>query len=114
MLAYSGDLPVGIVAIETAVDNGIVRHLWVSETMRRRGIGAALVAAARQAAHTRGARKLYARGNDQYLGTHGFVVASPAEAAIALRSFFHVDELSARPEVAIWTLDLSRDGIIER
>ncbi len=97
LLAYSGEAPIGIVAITTSVDTGRLTLLWVAETMRRRGIGAALVAAARKAAHTRGARTLLASCPLEvggYLGKLGF------------------DPAPAREPT--WILDLSRDGIIER
>src|SRR5580700_2901431 len=60
LMAYVGEVVAGVVGIEARVDAAVIRSLMVMESMRRRGIGAALVAAARKAAHTRGARTLYA------------------------------------------------------
>ena len=56
------------------MDAAVIRSLGVVEAMRRRGIGAALVNAARKAAHTRGARRLYALGRrgEEYLLRFGF------------------------------------------
>ena len=53
---------VGVAGIETIVDAAVIRSLAVVEAMRRRGIASELVKAARKAAHTRGARRLYALG----------------------------------------------------
>jgi GNAT superfamily N-acetyltransferase len=97
LLAYSGETPVGIVAIATSVDTGRLTLLWVAETMRRRGIGAALVAAARKAAHTRGARTLLA--------------SCPLEVGGYLRKLGFDHAVAPKPT---WILDLSREGIIER
>ena len=59
LVAYFGDDAVGVIGVEPKIDAALIRSLYVDESMRRRGIGAALVAAARKAAHTRGARHLY-------------------------------------------------------
>lgn len=97
LLAYSGDATVGIVAITTSVDVGRLTLLWVAETMRRRGIGAGLVGAARKAAHTRGVRTLLA--------------SCPLEVGGYLRKLGFDQAAAPAPT---WILDLSRDGIIER
>ncbi len=97
LLAHDGDTPVGIVAVVTMVDIGRITLLWVAEAMRRRGVGAALFAAARKAAHTRGAQRLYvsqAPDADDFLHKLGF-------------------ERTLDPNQP-WMLDISRDGIIER
>jgi len=60
LIAYAGDQAVGVVGVESRVDAALIRCLSVIESMRRRGAGAALISAARTAAHTRGARTLYA------------------------------------------------------
>src|SRR5260370_18769097 len=59
LLAFFGDDAVGAIGVEPQIDAALIRSLYVIDSMRRRGIGAALVAAARKAAHTRGARHLY-------------------------------------------------------
>ena len=97
LIAYEGDNPVGIVAVLTVVETGRVALLWVAEARRRRGIGTALVSAARKAAHTRGAQRLLAAGAAD---TAGF---------LQKLSF----EPTADPNQP-WMLDISRDGIIER
>ena len=105
LIAHSGDDPVGIVGLETMVDSAFVRLLWVTEAMRRRGIGSALVTGARKAAHTRGARTLYVydANHGAFLRLLGFV-PTPA-----------LDAVSKKGEKdPLWMLDLSRDGIIER
>src|ERR1700730_1899798 len=72
--ASVGDAIAGVAGIETIVDAAVIRSLVVVEAMRRRGIGAALINAARKAAHTRGARRLYALGRrgEDYLLRFGF------------------------------------------
>jgi N-acetylglutamate synthase-like GNAT family acetyltransferase len=105
LLAYYGDDPVGIADIQTLVDSAFMRLLWVAVPMRCRGIGTALVAAARKAAHTRGARTLYALDAPEgdYLSRQGFVPAKRSDPIIG-----EADQGS------LWMLDLSRDGVIER
>src|SRR5271166_3183476 len=56
LVAYFGTEPVGVVGIEPSLDAALIRSLYVADAMRGRGIGAGLIAAARKAAHTRGAR----------------------------------------------------------
>jgi N-acetylglutamate synthase-like GNAT family acetyltransferase len=104
------------VVVETVIDSAVMKSLLVSATMRGRKIGAALVAAARAAAHTRGARRLFALGSLEetgYLTRFGFVAVNLAEARAALGDGVGGDELRSAP-VAAWMLDISRDGIIER
>jgi N-acetylglutamate synthase-like GNAT family acetyltransferase len=89
--------------------------------MRGRGVGAALVAAARAAAHTRGAHRLYALAHDpadKYLARFGFAPVALSELLDALAGTFmadhvrtHPGELSGRRALC---LDISRDGVIER
>ena len=59
IVAYVGDEAVGVVGVESKIDAALIRSLYVNQSSRRRGIGGALLAAARKAAHTRGARHLY-------------------------------------------------------
>lgn len=95
-----------------------MRYLWVGEPMRRRGIGAALVAAARKAAHTRGARTFYAQSTGDLLSQFGFVAVPQEEVLDSLMTMLSAGETKVRTEAPnaaqIWKLDLSRDGIIER
>lgn len=111
---------VGIVGIETIVDAAVIRSLAVAETMRRRGIGVALFNAARKAAHTRGARRLYALGRrgEKYLLRFGFERAAAAEMIDDLAGTFTADYLRSHPgeleRIDPLRLDISRDGMIER
>ncbi len=83
LLAYAGAEAVGVVGVETVVDAGLISILMVIEPMRRRGIGAALLAAARKAAHTRGARQLFAIASDSgYLPRFGFAPISMTNSAM--------------------------------
>ena len=111
---------VGIVGVETIVDAAVIRSLAVVEAMRRRGIGAALVSAARKAAHTRGGRRLYALGcrGEEFLLRFGFERVAAAQMIDDLAGTFTVEYLRAHPdELARMDpvrLDISRDGVIER
>lgn len=119
LMAYLGDDPVGIAGLETEVDAALMRPLFVLETMRRRGVGASLVRAARLAAHARGVRTLYASAPAafiEYLMRIGFTEADFAE---LVETFGQVTMLSweALGSVSEWgavRLDISRDGLIER
>jgi GNAT superfamily N-acetyltransferase len=111
---------VGVVGLETIVDAAVIRSLAVVQAMRRRGIGAALVGAARKAAHTRGARKLYAlgRGGQDFMVRFGFERVAPAAMIEDLEGTFTASYLRAHPErlarIDALRLDISRDGVIER
>ncbi|MGH7986209.1 MAG: GNAT family N-acetyltransferase [Candidatus Binataceae bacterium] len=87
LIAWWDGEPVGVVAIETVIDAAAMRALTVAESKRRHGVGAALVAAARDAAHARGARRLYALAAPtaaDYLRRFGFTEVARAELAEAL------------------------------
>src|SRR5713226_199127 len=74
LMAFIGDEPVGVIGIEPKVDVALIRSLYVSPSARKRAIGAELLAAARKAAHTRGARHLYlfSTGAGEYFRRFGF------------------------------------------
>jgi len=118
--ASVNDAIAGVAGIETIVDAAVIRSLAVSETMRRRGIGAALVKASRKAAHTRGARRLYALGRrgEEYLLRFGFERVAVTEMIDDLAGTFTADYLRAHPDELArmdpLRLDISRDGVIER
>ncbi len=115
-----GDEPVGVVGIETRLDTALVRSLMVVEPMRRRGIAAELIAAARKAAHTRGARTLYAFAAEAggYLRRLGFEPAPVGDLVAALGGVAQVEYYRSHPaELArqtAWRLDISKDGVIVR
>jgi N-acetylglutamate synthase-like GNAT family acetyltransferase len=120
IVAYFGDDAVGVVGVEPKIDAALIRSLYVDESMRGRGIGSALLAAARKAAHTRGARHLYLFSTDasEFFERHGFTMVAVAEVVAALPGAPAVEFLRARPdelarEVAYY-LDISGDGVIER
>ena len=119
LMAYRGDDPVGIAGLETQVDAALMRWLFVLKPMRRRGIGARLVRAVRVAAHTRGARMLYAMVPSplaSYLARLGFNEVSLAEIvkAFAEPSILQRTRSDQTAECNALCLDLSRDGLIER
>jgi N-acetylglutamate synthase-like GNAT family acetyltransferase len=122
LTAHVGDRLAGVIGIEARVDAALIRSLMVAETDRRRGIGAALVAAARTAAHTRGARTLYALAPDsgaaRYFERFGFTSTTSASLIGALAGTFIIDYLRQRPdELArchILSLDIAHDGVILR
>jgi len=120
ILAYNGDEAIGVVGIEARIDAALIRSLYVKPVMRRRGIGAGLLTAARKAAHTRGARHLYLFSTDagSFFERQGFEPAEVADVIAALSGVPQVEHYRARPdelarEVA-YHLDISGDGVIER
>ena len=120
LASYFGAEVVGVIGVEPSLDAALLRSLYVVENMRRRGIGAELVAAARKAAHTRGARSLYLFSTDagDFFTRLGFIEAPVAQLVAALSSTPEVKYFQARPdelarEVA-WYLDISQDGVIIR
>ncbi len=120
LVAWFGAEPIGAIGVETRLDAGLLRSLIVVDAMRRRGIGAELIAAARKAAHTRGARTLYTftNGECEYLRRLGFVAARVDELVEALSGVPQVEYYRSRPaELArqtAWRLDISNDGVIIR
>jgi N-acetylglutamate synthase-like GNAT family acetyltransferase len=122
LTAYVGDRLAGVIGIEARVDAALIRSLMVVETDRRRGIGADLVAAARTAAHTRGARTLYALAHDssaaRYFERFGFTSATSERLIAALAGAFMVDYLRQRPDelarCQVLSLDIANDGVILR
>lgn len=120
IVAYNGDEAVGVIGIEAKIDAALIRSLYVKPAMRQRGIGAALLAAARKAAHTRGARHLYLFSTEagSFFERQGFVRAEVVDVIAALSGVPQVEYYRARPdelarEVA-YHLDISGDGVIER
>jgi N-acetylglutamate synthase-like GNAT family acetyltransferase len=120
LVAYFGDDAIGVIGVEPKIDAALIRSVYVNASMRRRGIGAALVSAARKAAHTRGARHLYLFSTDagEFFERHGFATVPVADVIAALPGVPQVEHYRARPdelarEVA-YHLDISSDGVIER
>jgi N-acetylglutamate synthase-like GNAT family acetyltransferase len=120
IMAYYGDEAIGVVGVEVKIDAALIRSVYVKASMRNREIGAALVAAARKAAHTRGARHLYLFSTDAgaFFERLGFVRVEVANVVGALAGVPQVEYYRARPdelarEVA-YHLDISGDGVIER
>jgi N-acetylglutamate synthase-like GNAT family acetyltransferase len=114
------DAIAGVAGIETIVDAAVMRSFAVAAVMRRRGIGAALFQAARKAAHTRGARRLYALGSrsEEYLLRFGFERVAATEMIDDLAGSFTAGYLDTHPgelaRIDPLRLDISRDGVIER
>lgn len=120
LVAYFGTEPVGVIGVEPSLDAALLRSLCVADAMRGRGIGGELVAAARKAAHTRGARSLYLFSTDagDFFKRFGFVEVPVMQLIAALGAAPQVKYYVARPdelarEVA-WYLDISQDGVILR
>ena len=120
LVAYLGIQLVGVVGVEPSLDAALIRSVYVLDAMRGRGIGAGLVAAARKAAHTRGARSLYlfSTAAGDFFKRFGFVEVPVAQLVTALRATPQVRYYQSRPdelerEVA-WHLDISQDGVILR
>lgn len=120
IVAYFGADAVGVAGVEPMLDAALIRSVYVVDAMRGRGIGAELLAAARKAAHTRGARSLYLFSTDagDYFRRFGFAEVPVAQLVLALGGTPQVEYYRARPdelarEVA-WYLDISQDGVIIR
>jgi GNAT superfamily N-acetyltransferase len=120
LVAYFGIDPVGVIGVEPSLDAALLRSLYVIDAMRGRGIGAELVAAARKAAHTRGARSLYLFSSEagDFFKRFGFGEVPIAQLMAALGATPQVKYYQARPkdlarEVG-WHLDISQDGVILR
>jgi N-acetylglutamate synthase-like GNAT family acetyltransferase len=120
ILAYIGDDAVGIIGVESKIDAALIRSLYVDESRRGRGIGAALIAAARKAAHTRGARRLYLFSADagELFERNGFKKVAVDDVIAAIPGVPQVEYYRARPEKlareVAYHLDISGDGVIER
>ena len=118
--AFDGDEMVGVVGIEPIVDSALIRSLCVTAPYRHRGIGRQLMDAARKAAHTRGARRLFVFGSraDGYFLRLGFKPVAVDELTAALRGAPKVERYMAQAgelggKGGLY-MDISRDGIIER
>jgi predicted N-acetyltransferase YhbS len=120
IVAYVGDEPVGVIGVESKIDAALIRSLHVDESTRGRGIGAALIAAARKAAHTRGARHLYLFTKDagEFFSRLGFEPTDIEGVMSALAGAPQVEHYRTHPEEfsceAAYHLDISGDGVIER
>ncbi|MGH7923043.1 MAG: GNAT family N-acetyltransferase [Candidatus Binatus sp.] len=120
IVAYLGDEAVGVIGVEPKIDVALIRSLWVNASRRRRGIGGALLAAARKAAHTRGARHLYLFGVDAagFFERHGFAAVAVADVIAAIQGVPQVEHFRAWPEELArqvgYHLNISDDGVIER
>jgi len=120
LLAYDGDEAIGVVGVEAKIDAALIRSLHVKASMRRRGIGAALVAAARKAAHTRGAAHLYLITKDagDYFARLGFEPVEAGRVMTAMAGAPQIEHYRAHPKEcaceAGFHLDISSDGVIER
>ncbi len=120
LVAWVGDSAAGVAGLETIVDAAALHVLAVAQPMRRRGIGAMLLAAARKAAFTRGARRLYAalpEGAD-YLRRFGFEDVAERRMLDDMAGASLISELAMRLDTAseqtVLMVDISRDGVIER
>jgi N-acetylglutamate synthase-like GNAT family acetyltransferase len=121
LLAFFGDDAVGVVGVEPKIDAALIRSLHVVETMRGRGIAPRLVAAARKAAHTRGARTLYLFTYPELRGffaRFGFAEVAPQRLMNDLRGAPEVEYYRAHPDElareCAMALDISNDGLIAR
>jgi N-acetylglutamate synthase-like GNAT family acetyltransferase len=121
LAAYHGARLVGVAGVQTYVDIAVLGTLGVINEMRHRGIGTALLAAARAAAHTRGASILYALAplnTDEFFARYGFAAIPITEALPALIGTGIADRSRTTAETyagcTAWLLDMSRDGIVTR
>jgi N-acetylglutamate synthase-like GNAT family acetyltransferase len=114
LIAWLDDESVGAAELTSHVDAAMLRALWVAPHMRRRGVGAALMAAMRKAARIRGARRLYASDAEdgEWLRRFGFAPADKNIEPGDERWLRTIEPESESP--ALWILDISGDGIIDR
>ena len=109
-----------MIGVESKIDAALIRSLYVNESARRRGIGGALIAAARKAAHTRGARHLYLFRTDAggFFSRLGFEPADIGRVMSTLAGVPQVEHYRTHPEeftcATAYHLDISDDGVIDR
>lgn len=121
LMAFFGDAPVGVIGVEPKIDAALIRSLHVIEAMRRQGIAAKLIADARKAAHTRGARTLYLFAYPElrkFFERFGFSQVATEHLMTDLRGAPEVEYYRARPDElareCAMALDISADGLIAR
>jgi amino-acid N-acetyltransferase len=110
----------GIAGLEPRIDSAILRSVWVRESSRGRGVGRALVAAARAAARARGVRHLYAFSTaaGDFFAKLGFVQVPIERTLAAIAGAPQTEYYRAHPDElareVTYYLDISRDGVIDR
>jgi N-acetylglutamate synthase-like GNAT family acetyltransferase len=122
IMAYDGRLPIGVVGIEPKVTVALIRSLFVLDRFRHRGVATDLFAAARKAAHTRGARELYRFGlsseAEDFWTRLGFEEVPLADLLRRLDGVPQVEYYKSHREElerkVAFRLDISRDGVIDR
>ncbi len=121
LMAFFGDAPVGVIGVEPKIDAALIRSLHVIEAMRRQGIAAKLIADARKAAHTRGARTLYLFAYlelRKFFERFGFSEVATERLMNDLRGAPEVEYYRTHPEElareCAMALDISNDGLIAR
>ena len=120
LIAWFGDDAVGLAGIEPKLDAALIRSLWVRGSMRRRGIGSALLNAARKAAQTRGVRHLYVLCSEptDSLNRFGFQQVAIDDLVAALAGTPMVEYYRVGPDhlsrQTAWHVDISSDGVIRR
>jgi len=120
IVAYEGSRAVGVIGLETKVTVALVRSLFVLDRFRHRGIATKLLAAARKAAHTRGARELYLLSSEgaALWKRMGYAQVPVADLLLRLDGVPQLEYYKSRPEElareVAWRLDISRDGVIDR
>lgn len=121
LIAFFGDDPVGVVGVEPKIDAALIRSLHVIEAMRRQGIAARLLADARKAAQTRGARTLYLFAYPElrkFFARFGFSEVAREHLMNDLRGAPEVEYYRAHPDElareCAMALDISNDGLIAR
>lgn len=120
LVAYLGLEPAGVVGVEPWLQAALIRSLLVVESLRRKGIGRALMNAARRAAQARGALELYAFSTEAggFFTHFGFEPVPVPRLVAALEGVPQVEYYKSRPAElageAAWRLDISRYGSIDR
>ena len=122
IVAYHGHDPIGVVVVESKVTAALIRSFFVLDQFRHRTLETDLFAAARKAAHTRGARELYGLSSSSeacdFWEHLGFEEVRLSELLCRLDGVPQVEYYKSHREElegkAAFRLDISSDGVIER
>ncbi len=120
LAAFIDEETVGAATVECMIDAAVLRAIYVSELRRGKAVGAKLLSAARKAAHTRGARTLFAieRQERGFFSHQGFERVAMEELVRGVEGTPTADLLAAHPQAIAgmfaFKLDISADGMIQR
>ena len=122
VMAYHGRAPIGVVGVEAKVTAALICSVFINHQFRDHPVAADLFAAARKAAHSRGACELYGLGfrseENDFFKRLGFEEVRLADLLCRLDGVPQIEYCKSHPEElergVAYRLDISRDGVIER